>query len=224
MNRPSHNIFFTLACVLLCIAVTSCRSNKETVASGSEYTQENAADNDWTDLYIPVTFEMKSPKKVSFSGRMTMIRDRNICISLRFLGMEVGVLDLTPETVTAIDKYHRVAVQEPVTPLLLMTGLAYSDIQDLLLGRASDKARSKIDASPLSLTYGPMSATSAGDIPQYVILRATAGSVPVEIRLSYKPDKVRRNSGRTVSTTIPADYRIVDLRTLLQSIKSDYPL
>lgn len=222
MKKLANHIFLTILSAILCVAASSC-GTKKSATSGPEYPSDTVPAG-WTDLHMPVTFEVKSPKQMSFSGRMTLVRDADINFSLRFIGMEVAVLDVTPETLTAVDKYHRMALREAIGPLLFKAGLTFADIQDLLLGRASAKVMSRLESSPLSVSYGPMQSTEAGELPRHIAISATVASTPVEIMIIYKPEKAKWNSGRTVNVTIPESYRMIDARALVRTIKADYPL
>lgn len=176
---------------------------------------------DWQDLYLPATFNLNSPKSFSLSGRITFVRDKHIQLSLRFLGMEVAVIDITPEQIIAVDKYHKMALSEPITPLLNSAGITFSDLQDAFLGSASDAVLSKLDSTPVSLTYGPMVTSPEGSIPRFIAISASVGGTPLEFELYYKPEKADWNSGRTAGVNIPSNYKIIDARSLLENIHID---
>lgn len=195
----------------------SCGTQKSVTESPSA----TLPDAEWQDLYVPVTFDLRSPKNLSLSGRATMIRNERITISLRFLGMEVAVLDVTPREVTAIDRYHKMWMSENIETFLHDHDITLTDLQDLLIGRASDRVLKKLDSTPINLMYGPMVATPEGSLTRYVIVTAGIASLPIEFELAYKPDKAEWNTGRTPNISIPSSYRQINPRSLLENLPTD---
>lgn len=90
----------------------------------------------WHTLSVPVKVELRSPSKLSLSGRAYMVRDSLIHVSMRVFGLEVAVLRATPDSVFCIDKIHKLAVVENLTELTRRTGLTLGQLQRLMLGRA----------------------------------------------------------------------------------------
>lgn len=138
-----------LAIIILTFALSGCGTKKQTGTAGqyhqtpetgfpaSETYCKNVlgAYNEWTRVKLPVTVNLRQPKSISLSATATMERGKSITISLRFLGMEVGVLYLTSDSLLAIDKFNKVYVNEPLKPLLGGFPANISNVQDLLLGR-----------------------------------------------------------------------------------------
>ena len=85
---------------------------------------------------MPMSFDITSPARLSMSGRVTMARGKSVHFSLRVLGMEVGALYVTSDSLYAIDKFHRRYLAESVGRILGSTKITISDVQDALLGRA----------------------------------------------------------------------------------------
>lgn len=138
-----------LAIIILTFALSGCGTKIQTGTAGqyqqtletgfpaSETYCKNVlgAYNEWTRVKLPVTVNLRQPKSISLSATATMERGKSITISLRFLGMEVGVLYLTSDSLLAIDKFNKVYVNEPLKPLLGGFPANISNVQDLLLGR-----------------------------------------------------------------------------------------
>lgn len=138
-----------LAIIFLTFALSGCGTKKQTGTTGQyQQTPETGfptsetycknvlgAYNEWTRVKLPVTVNLRQPKSISFSATATMESGKSITISLRFLGMEVGVLYLTSDSLLAIDKFNKVYVNEPLKPLLGGFPANISNVQDLLLGR-----------------------------------------------------------------------------------------
>lgn len=142
MSRKINLIVIILATVL---AVTGCRSSKETTGAGASYQDMSLHErfdalassySEWNDLYIPVKLELTSPKRFSVSGRATMVRNKSILISLRVFGMEVGSLYVTGDSVFAAEKIHKYYIAESLDKVLAGMPVTINDVQDMLLGRA----------------------------------------------------------------------------------------
>ncbi len=147
-----------------------------------------------------------------------MIRDQRITISLRFLGMEVAVLDVTPQSITAIDRYHKIWMTHPIEAFMHEHDFTLSDLQDALLGTASESTLQKLDSTPVSVMYGPMVATAEGILTRYVIVTASIPSLPLEFELSYKPEKAEWNTGRTPNINIPSSYKQINPASLIENL------
>jgi len=90
----------------------------------------------WYSLSVPVKVEIKSPAKISLSGRAYMVKDSVIHVSMRVLGFEVAVMRATPDSVYCVDKVHKLAVIESIDRLSANTGITLGQLQSLMLGRA----------------------------------------------------------------------------------------
>ena len=90
----------------------------------------------WHDVQMPVRATLRSPFSLSASGRMTMVHDSLIHISMRVLGMEVAVMQVTQDSVYVVDKFHHYLIAESTRRLTAGTGLTMADLQSALLGRA----------------------------------------------------------------------------------------
>lgn len=101
----------------------------------------------WQDVQMPVRATLRSPFSISASGRLTMVRDRLIHISMRVLGMEVAVMQVTPDSIFVADKFHRYLIAESSERLTASTGLTVGDMQSALLGRAFLPGRGPATAS-----------------------------------------------------------------------------
>lgn len=131
---------------LLALIAVSCRTSKVSTESGSEivdrlslnerFDRVVASQGEWSRLQAPVKVSLLKPEKFSLSGRVYMVRDENIHFSMRFIGLEVAVVDITRDSVFVIDKYHKKYLAEPIAALLAGAEVSISDIQDILLGRA----------------------------------------------------------------------------------------
>lgn len=92
----------------------------------------------WTDVQCPVAVQMAAPVQISASGRCTMVRDSLIHLSLRAMGMEAGVVRITPDSVWIVDRYDGNYLAEPLDSILGGYPLRLADIQSLLMGQTFD--------------------------------------------------------------------------------------
>ncbi len=100
--------------------------------------------NSWTDMYAPITLQLDSPKQFSVSGRATMVNGKEIHISLRMLGMELGVIYINERKVYAVDKIHKQYIEEDLDRLLAGVDVTISDVQNILLGRVTNFGKGTI--------------------------------------------------------------------------------
>lgn len=100
------------------------------------YASMTAAYGLWHDLRMPVRATLRSPMSISASGKLTMVRDSLVHVSMRVLGIEVAVVRATRDSVYVIDKFHRYLLAEPMAAVSSRTGIGLADMQNLLLGRA----------------------------------------------------------------------------------------
>ena len=134
-----------VAAIISVAALTGCRTSRSAAISGggdatamalAERAHAVAAANlPWTQLNLPVKIAVKSPQKISLSGRIYMRRDRDIYITLRVLGMEVANMYVNSDSVYAADKLHKYYIAEPIKDIFAGASLTIGDIQDALLGR-----------------------------------------------------------------------------------------
>lgn len=128
----------------LCMLVASCGSQRRAVSpeelSAAPVEQRFdamvASYKPWHTISMPVRVELKSPSKVSLSGRAYMVNESLIHISMRVLGFEVAVMHVTPDSVYCVDKIHKLAVIESIDRLSASTGITLGQLQSLMLGRA----------------------------------------------------------------------------------------
>ena len=91
---------------------------------------------DWQTLQTGGNIKLNAGSSFSSSIQMRMVRDQAIFISLRpILGIEVGRLLITADSLYAVDKVHKRYIAEKVSILTSGIPLTVSDVQDIFLGR-----------------------------------------------------------------------------------------
>lgn len=90
----------------------------------------------WQTMQTSGNISLKAGSSFSSSIQMRMVRDQAIYISLRpLLGIEVGRLLITGDSLYAVDKVHKRYIAEKVSLLTSGIPVTVSDVQDMFLGR-----------------------------------------------------------------------------------------
>lgn len=154
----NHRIIIIIAALstIMLSCMTGCKSSHKAVTqpTGSEFTAtgnapldisemsgkqmvENLIDSykPWQDVSMSVKCKIRSPKNITVSGKATMIRGKEIQISLRMLGFEVAGIYINCDSIYVYEKLNKTMIVEPMSRLKALSGITISDIQDLLLGR-----------------------------------------------------------------------------------------
>lgn len=146
--RKSYH-FVIMAAMAMMLSLSGCHSSKSHY-TGNLNTELSTADSDelftqmvdsyteWTDLYVPMNFQLISPKQFSVSGRATMVYGKEINISLRMLGMEVAVIYVNETTLYVVDKYNKRYLCEDISDILSGYNLTIIDLQNVLFGRVTN--------------------------------------------------------------------------------------
>lgn len=162
MKRQSTilSVFTTTFAFILLIGLAGCRSSKSIVDQSmldyssltlSERLHEVAAANcPWTQLNLPLKVSLKSPDKLSLSGRIYMRRNHDIYVTLRVLGIEVANMYVNTDSIYVADKAHKYYLAEPIDKIFAGASLSIGDIQDALLGRAFINNRGTLTADLLN--------------------------------------------------------------------------
>lgn len=137
--------------LLATLMLAACGTMKKTVgdvAGGTgagqttEVTTGNPCDaviatlGDWQTLQAGGNIALKGSSNFSSSMQVRMERGKSIYISLRpMLGIEVGKLLITADSVYAVDKVHKRYIAEKVSLLTAGIPVTVTDVQDIFLGR-----------------------------------------------------------------------------------------
>ncbi len=143
-----------IAFTLLAAITTGCRTTKDTTVtpnSGTTITpnqnQQEALDQrlsmlvntqgNWNMMQVGGNVKVGGIKSLSSSMQMRMIRDKAIYISLRpMLGIEVGKIVITSDSVLVVDKYHKRYIAEPMSLITNGIPVTVGNLQDIFLGRS----------------------------------------------------------------------------------------
>lgn len=100
---------------------------------------------------------------LSCSGRLRMLRDDVVQLNLVLLGMNVGTLEFTPDTVLLIDRVNKQYVRAPYTDIAALSErqMGFREIQALFWG---DNMAGRTD-SQLSWTYSAFGKVNRHKIP-----------------------------------------------------------
>lgn len=115
-----------MSLMLITVFMTGCRSKKNAGAAESQH---------WTTFTAPVKLKLESPKRMSISGRCSMVYGESISLSVRMLGMEVANIYVTPDSVfAATTKFQKYYMKESLSDLLDNNYVPFDGLQDMLVG------------------------------------------------------------------------------------------
>lgn len=122
----------------------------------------------WQTISMPASVRVNNTSLPRVSGTLTMVRDRDIRLSIRFLGMEMGALAVTNDSVKGYIKIQRVYVSESIRDLLGGYPATVGNLQSLLLDRLFTVGDATPDLRGASLT-------ATGDNSFSILPRVKAG-------------------------------------------------
>ena len=242
----SKHLSRLLLITLFIAVVSSCGSSRKNAPAiggytpGGQQTTPGRSSLTWTDLRVPVSVNISSPSSLRVSGVMTMVNDKDIHISLRLLGFEVGAAYITGDSIYAYAKLQRGYVAESIGSLLGGVNATVADVQALLIGAPLTMPRisgnttfemqtSELTGQPLSITVshpsgrtGSISYTPLEGTPlaSSVAIAATTGQKRLAATLNYDWSRAEADTGASKSFSIPNGYRRIDATALLKSLSA----
>ena len=142
------NKLIILSLITIAALLTACGTSRQaavTLPDGQTTTTTTTGDpvdaviatlGDWQTLQTGGNITLNAGSNFSSSIQVRMVRDQAIYISLRpMLGIEVGKLLITADSLYAVDKVHKRYVAEKVSLLTAGIPVTVSDVQDIFLGR-----------------------------------------------------------------------------------------
>ena len=144
MKRKPINFLYLFIALVLCGTAVSCSTQRTAGTAQTTPSTETRAPqiselagscNEWTSFYAPFSFRLSKPANFSFSGRATMVYGEAINLSMRILGMEVGVVYIDNDSAIVLDKYHKYYLSLPLSSVTARTSITLSDIQSIMLGQ-----------------------------------------------------------------------------------------
>jgi hypothetical protein len=216
------------------------RPEEPEVSAGPEFPK---AFGSWTRLEVPVQVSVTKPKKLGMSGRASMINGRELLISLRFLGFEVGQLYADTDSVFVVEKVHKWYVGESLARLSAGTGLTLADLQGYLLGRplravpelGGVRTVYELNATTsmpeivafyrngtpaAGIVYGAPATTPTGLTASSVSIAAIAGGHEINGGIDYRLSQAKWDSGGgSLGFRRPGnDYSRVELSRIIKSL------
>jgi hypothetical protein len=176
---------------------------------------------------MPVKVKLSSPMSASLSGRATIVRDSLVNLSMRVLGMEVAVVNITPDSLVLVDKYHKYVFSESLQKIMGSHKITLGDMQDIMLGLNNNAPLNKLTFNnpnsdkPVTVTFSDFADTPAGKIAETVTLSAPLKKSDVQAQLLWTTSSATWNSGRSVDFTTPVKgYKKVTLEDALKTFKT----
>lgn len=215
-----NKILTAVAAVAVAVLLSACGSHKNAVTAQQQATS-------WQSVQMPVRVSLEKPRSFNLSGRVTMLRDSVINISLRVLGMEVAAINLNADSLWVVDRFHKVAFAEGTQRVLGQHTLTVGQIQDILLGLDTEgngtMTFGNADAGrSVSVTFSDYADTPAGRAASSVSISSRLKNTPVQASLRWGLDQAAWDTpGRTVNFKLPkGDYRMLNLDNVLELLSS----
>jgi hypothetical protein len=214
----ARKIYQYVAMLFVAVLMTACHSSRNIATT---------ADGTWHDVYMPVKVKLSSPMSASLSGRATIVRDSLVNLSMRVLGMEVAVVNITPDSLVLVDKYHKYVFSESLQKIMGSHKITLGDMQDIMLGLNNNAPLNKLTFNnpnsdkPVTVTFSDFADTPAGKIAETVTLSAPLKKSDVQAQLLWTTSSATWNSGRSVDFTTPVKgYKKVTLEDALKTFKT----
>ncbi|MBD5343762.1 MAG: DUF4292 domain-containing protein [Bacteroides sp.] len=141
-------------------ALTGCRSSHPSVSdrgqtTGSPKERMEAlaatyASSPLRPYSVPVTLNLLAPSNAKVSGTMYVAPDKYIYFSARFLGIEVGNVMITPDSVFARIKPGKMYLAESSEAVTKILPVTLGQLQDLMLGRVVIPGHPVIDRNAIA--------------------------------------------------------------------------
>lgn len=200
----ANRISLSIVIVVITLLMTGCRSGKEAART------EPAAT--WSTFSAPVKLQLESPKRFSLSGRATLVRDKSIYISLRMLGMEVGTVYVTPDSVFATEKLHRYIVRESLSKALEGHDIPFAELQDLLIGEQS--------AATAQLARALNYTAETDGSGRLTVSASLQLKKPVAGKLIWNLDDARRDEPSPAQWRQPSGYTEIPVASVMKLLKT----
>ncbi len=144
MKKTSFAILIMMAALMTACGTTKQATTQSTTTTTTT-TTTTASDpcddiiatlGDWQTLQTGGNIKLSAGSSFSSSVQVRMVRDQAIYISLRpMLGIEVGKLIITADSLYAVDKVHKRYIAEKVAILTSGIPVTVREVQDIFLGR-----------------------------------------------------------------------------------------
>lgn len=155
MIRKVFRYIIAFALIVAALCTTGCRSSRSSAgskmsASGSPRERMEAlaalyASTPLGSVSVPVTVEITSPARAKISGNLYIASSQYIYFSARFLGIEVGTVMITPDSIYGKIKPGKMYLVEPVSALTSVLPVTLDQIQGLIMGRIAIPGYAQID-------------------------------------------------------------------------------
>jgi hypothetical protein len=137
---------FMVSCKSKAVAVQNNNGNTEVITKEDKKAVEKHYDNklDFSTLYIKASARYADEKQSqNVTADIRIEKDKQILVSVRFLGITMAKALITPTTVSYYEKINSTYYEGDFTSLSkwLGTELDYSKVQNLLVGEALDDLR-----------------------------------------------------------------------------------
>lgn len=223
-----NKLKITLSALLCLIATLIGTSSCSTSRTGAPAPQLRA--QAWAQVTLPVKVRLVAPSGITLSGRATLVNDSLVHVSMRFLGMELGVINMTQDSIWAVDKVHRYMFAESTQTLLGGRNVTLANLQELMLGvDAQDSPQQEYSTGnhALNVNYADFVKTPAGMTAGSVNLNTEIGSGKVDATIYWDYNGARWAVPGQPSPSIsiprftpPVGYTRIGVLQILQMLRN----
>ena len=152
----------------------------------------------WTNVQMPVKLSLAKPRNFNVSGRATMVRGQQIYLSLRFFGMEVATVNITPDSVTVADRFHKLLFTESTSKVMGRTGYDINTMQDIILGMDPSienplEIENGFGNKVGTIKFSDFVETPAGVMASVIEADGKIKKTDVEVSLEWNPKRAQWN-------------------------------
>lgn len=168
----------------LLLLLSSCTASRQAAQSSDSSVSTGTPT---TELPEAVTARLGmdlTDSELSCTGRLRMLRDDVVQLNLTFLGMNIGTLEFTPDTVLLVDRVNRQYVRARYTDIdaLRERSIDFAALQSLFWGESMEGR----DDGQISWRYTAYDRVNRHKIPSSHVVRFRSGttSAGFDMRLS----------------------------------------
>lgn len=139
VTRNKLIVFILLLFTL--VALNSCGPKKDMPSQELSQSDKQLYDNltknltEWNSTEVPFSMSLTEPQRLSLSGRARIVRGKSIELSIRMLGIEMGRIVISNDSVFALYRIDKVYLAENIKSISDVMPASLSNLQDMLLGR-----------------------------------------------------------------------------------------
>lgn len=196
--------------LLAALLLASCSATKDITKQGATPSEANLPEAVNARISMSLT-----GNDLSCSGRLRMLRDDVVQLNLVFMGMNIGTLEFTPDTVLLVDRVNHQYVEARYEQIRALSdrGIDFSVLQGLFWGESMNGR----DDGQITWKYGAYGKVNRHKIPSSHIVRFKTPTLETGFDMTLSDiDGQRKWARRTTIDT--SKYSQRDPNTLFNAL------